>query len=178
MSPEMSALNQAESFERLVRSERKNIYGLCYRYCGNHADAEDLTQEAFTRAFRGLSNFRGDSSFSTWMYRIAVNVCLNWVSSRKAITFELTDDVVDAKPTPVEQASKSETRSTVREAVSQLPEKQRMALVLRVYEELPHKEIAKIMECSVSTSKTHFFFALKNLKRKLAVATQTSGEGA
>ena len=157
-----------EAFETMVREHRRRVFGLCYRYTGNAADAEDLVQEVFLRAYRALDGFRGDSSLSTWIYRIAVNVCLNWVSSKKRVSGdELPHDVVDGSPSPAEQLSREQTSSAVRDAVRQLPEKQRMTLVLRVYEELTHKEIAEVMGCPVGTAKANFFFALKNLRKQL-----------
>ena len=73
-STESGGLSESERFEALVGAHRGKVYGLCYRYAGNAADAEDLTQEVFLRAFRGLPGFRGDANLSTWVYRIAVNV--------------------------------------------------------------------------------------------------------
>ena len=75
-STESGGLSESERFEALVGAHRGKVYGLCYRYAGNAADAEDLTQEVFLRAFRGLPGFRGEANLSTWVYRIAVNVCL------------------------------------------------------------------------------------------------------
>ena len=159
--------NETETFEELVRTHRGRVYGLCFRYCGNSGDAEDLAQEAFLRAYRGLSGFRGDASLSTWVYRITVNVCLNWVSSRKRKAEELPADLVDPGPSPAERLGRKQVSAAVRAAVSRLPERQRMALVLRVYQELSHKEIADIMDCPVGTAKANFFFALKNLRKYL-----------
>jgi RNA polymerase sigma-70 factor (ECF subfamily) len=156
-----------DAFDELVRTHRGRVYGLCYRYAGNAADAEDLAQEVFLRAYRGLPGFRAEASFSTWVYRIAVNVCLNWVSSRKRDDHELPPDLVDPGPSPVEQLSRREASAAVRRAVGKLPGKQRLTLVLRVYQELSHKEIAEVMGCPVGTAKANFFFALKNLRKQL-----------
>lgn len=153
--------------EELVRTQRGRVFGLCHSYADNRADADDLVQEVFLRAHRGLSGFRGDASLSTWTYRIAVNVCLNWVSSKKRLLEELPDDLVDRAPSPAERLSRSETSAAVREAVRKLPQRQRVTLVLRVYQELSHKEIADVMSCSVGTAKANFFFALKNLRKQL-----------
>ena len=90
--------NETETFDELVRTHRGRVYGLCYRYSGNSADAEDLAQEVFLRAYRGLAGFRGDASLATWVYRIAVNVCLNWVSARPRPASELPHDLGDPAP--------------------------------------------------------------------------------
>ena len=159
--------DETQAFDDLVRTHRGRVYGLCYRYAGNPADAEDLAQEVFLRAYRGLSGFRGEASLSTWVYRIAVNVCLNWVSSGKRRVEELPEDLVAPGPSPLERLGRKETSAAVRTAVARLPERQRMTLVLRVYQELSHKEIGDIMDCPVGTAKANFFFALKNLRKYL-----------
>jgi len=168
MDAGIERLSATEAFDQLVQGHKGKVYGLCYRYSGNHADAEDLSQETFLRAYRGLEGFRGDASLSTWVYRIAVNVCLNWVSSRKPTQEELPPNLVDEGPSPHARLGQRQTEAAVRRAVSRLPERQRMTLVLRVYQELRHKEIADIMGCSVGTAKANYFFALKNLRKMMA----------
>ena len=174
---EPDKIDETQEFEDLVRTHRGRVYGLCYRYAGNRADAEDLAQEVFLRAYRGLSGFRGEASLSTWVYRIAVNVCLNWLSSRKRRVEELPADLVDPRPSPMERLGRKEASSAVRTAVARLPERQRMTLVLRVYQELTHKEIGDIMDCPVGTAKANFFFALKNLRKYLAAESSKLFDG-
>ena len=171
-SVEMLALvnvadDQAKELEQLAREHRGRIFGLCYRYAGNRDDAEDLVQEVFLKAYRGLDRFRGEASVSTWLYRIAVNTCLNWLAARKGRTEPLPEVLVDPGPSPPERLGRSERAEAVRRAVLRLPDRQRMTLVLRVYEELSHKEVAEIMGCPVGTAKANFFFALKNLRKHL-----------
>ena len=160
---------EGEAFESLLRGHRSRIRGICLRYTGNAADSEDLVQEAFLRAYRGLPNFRGESRFSTWLYRITVNVCLNWIASRKPRAEAISDDleIEDPGPSPSERLEDRQTAAAIREAVARLPERQRMTLVLRVYEDLSHREISEIMGGSVGTAKANLFFALKNLKKLL-----------
>jgi RNA polymerase sigma-70 factor (ECF subfamily) len=160
---------EGEAFESLLRSHRSRIHGICLRYTGNVADSEDLVQEAFLRAYRGLANFRGESRFSTWLYRITVNVCLNWIASRKPRAEANPDglEIEDPAPNPSERLEDRQTAAAIREAVARLPERQRMTLVLRVYEDLSHREISEIMGGSIGTAKTNLFFALKNLKKLL-----------
>ena len=158
-----------EAFESLLRAHRSRIRGVCLRYTDNAADAEDLVQEAFLRAYRGLPTFRGESRFSTWLYRITVNVCLNWIASRtpraEAISDEL--EIEDPGPSPSTQLEDHQAAAGVRRAVARLPERQRMTLVLRMYGDLSHREISEIMGGSVGTAKANLFFALKNLKKIL-----------
>src|SRR4029077_5953689 len=86
---------EREAFSRLVERYQRDVYRLCYRYVNNHHDANDMAQEVFLRAYRAIGKFRGDSSFSTWLYRIAVNTCLNFRSARKPETQEIPDSLPD-----------------------------------------------------------------------------------
>jgi RNA polymerase sigma-70 factor (ECF subfamily) len=157
---------EMRAFEELARSYRPRIRGICFRYTGNRADAEDLVQEVLLRIYRGLDGFRGESSFRTWVYRVTVNACLNWVASRKP--FDAFDaEIPDPRPSVIERLLRGESRAQLRRAVSELPDRQRMTVLLRVYEELSHKEIAEVMACPIGTVKANFFFALQNLRKRL-----------
>src|SRR5690349_19076086 len=130
------------AFDLIVERHRRSVYQLCYRFVGNHEDASDLAQDVFLRAFRGLKNFRGQSSLATWLYRIGVNVCLNRVSA-KAPAVEAIDarEFVDAAAeSPSDRVLRAERGARVRAAIRRLPPKQRAALVLRTYHELSHQE--------------------------------------
>jgi len=158
-----------EAFDIIVERHRRTVYQLCYRFVGNHEDASDLSQDVFVRAYKGLSRFRGQSSLGTWLYRIGVNVCLNRVTAKRPVT-----EPIDARPHLDERAPnaadeflKGERASEVRAAISQLPRKQRATVILRVYHELSHEEIAGILGSSVGAVKANFFHALGNLKRLL-----------
>jgi RNA polymerase sigma-70 factor (ECF subfamily) len=160
---------QREAFDLIVERHRRSVYLLCYRFVGNHEDASDLSQDVFVRAYKGLQRFRGQSSLGTWIYRIGVNVCLNRVSVKRPIT-----EPIDARPhlderakDPAQELLKGERASQVRDAISQLPRKQRATVILRVYHELSHEEIAGILGSSVGAVKANFFHALGNLKRLL-----------
>lgn len=161
------------AFDVIVERHRRAVYRVCYRFVANHEDASDLSQEVFVRAYRGLGRFRGDASLTTWLYRIAVNVSLNRVSL-KAPTHEPLDAAthVDTRlESAAEGLMREERASQVRQAVSRLPTRQRAALVLRVYEEMSHQEIAATLGTSVGAAKANVFHALRNLKRLL------TGEG-
>ena len=160
---------QAAAFEVIVERHKRSVYQLCYRFVGNHEDASDLSQDVFLRAYRGLRSFRRQSSLSTWLYRIGVNVCLNRVSVKAPRT-----ESIDARQhldTRTESASerllRDERAARVRAAVAELPRKQRAALVLRVYQEMSHQDIAKILGSSVGAVKANVFHALQNLKKRL-----------
>lgn len=162
--------DQAGAFDLLVERHRRAIYQLCYRFVSNHEDASDLSQDVFLRAYRGLRNFRGQSSIGTWLYRIGVNVCLNRVSARKPQIEPIdAQQLVDerAEPAP-DRLVKGERAARVRAAIAQLPKKQRATLVLRMYHEMSHQEIADVLGSSVGAVKANFFHALGNLKKLLA----------
>lgn len=163
-----------EAFDELVRRHQRHVYRLCYRFTGSHEDASELAQDVFIRAYRALRSFKGDAAFSTWLYRIGVNVCLNRVSGRAAVrTVSLAD--YDRADPHVERADaallRGERAAEVRAAIARLPKKQRAALILRTYHELPHEEIAQILGSSTGAVKANFFHALANLKKLLQGGT-------
>lgn len=159
---------EREAFDRLVVRYQRDVYRLCFRYVNDHEDANDLAQEVFVRAWRGISRFRGESSFSTWLYRIAVNACLNFRALRRPTTQELPETLADPAPGAVARAESDDEARRLRAAVSRLPEKQRATLILKVYHELTHEEVAGILGSTVGTVKANFFHALANLRRLMA----------
>jgi RNA polymerase sigma-70 factor (ECF subfamily) len=156
-----------EAFDRLVERYQREVYRLCYRYLNNHEDANDAAQDAFLRAYRAIGSFRGDSAFSTWLYRIAVNTCLNFRAARKPPGSELPETLADPRAGAQVKVEKDERSRQVREAVSRLPEKQRATVILKVYQDLTHEEVAGILGSTVGTVKANLFHALGNLKKAL-----------
>ena len=157
------------AFDSIVERHRRSVYQVCYRFVGNHEDASDLSQDVFLRAYRGLRNFRGGSSLATWLYRIGVNVCLNRMATKKPITEDIDarQHVDTARESQVERVLREERGVRVRAAITQLPPKQRATLILRMYQELSHEEIAQVLGSSVGAVKANFFHALGNLKKIL-----------
>jgi RNA polymerase sigma-70 factor (ECF subfamily) len=158
-----------EAFDEIVVRHRRNVYQLCYRFVGNHEDAADLSQDVFVRAFKGLRRFKGDSALGTWLYRVGVNTCLNRLAVKRP---EMQP--IDASPRvdqraedPLERVVRGERAAVVREAINRLPPKQRATVVLRIYQELTHEEIAGVLGSSVGAVKANFFHALGNLRRWL-----------
>jgi RNA polymerase sigma-70 factor (ECF subfamily) len=159
-----------EAFDLIVERHRRQVYRLCFRFVGNHEDASDLSQDVFVRAFKGLRNFKNDSALGTWLYRVAVNVCLNRVSA-KAPDLEPIDtrQFIDRGAVdPLRELQRGQEAAVVRRAIDKLPPKQRATLVLRVYEDRSHEEIAAILGGTVGAAKTNFFHALANLRRLLS----------
>jgi RNA polymerase sigma-70 factor (ECF subfamily) len=162
------------AFDVLVERHRRQVYQVCYRFVSNHEDASDLTQDAFLRAYRALHTFKGNAAFSTWLYRVAVNVCLNRVSAKQAATEPIDNrehqDVHGELPD--REVLRQEQAAAVRAAIARLPKKQRATMILRMYHELPHEQIAGILGSSVGAVKANFFHALANLKKLLQEKTR------
>lgn len=162
----------AAAFDVIVTRHQRHVYQICYRFMHNHEDAADLAQDTFVRAHRGLARFKGDAALGTWLYRIAVNTCLNHLDRKRPPM-----ETIDAAPrvdTRVEHPDAAIARvqdaERVRSAIRQLPPKQRAAIVLRTYRELPHDEIARILGSSVGAVKANVFHALANLKKLLGTS--------
>jgi RNA polymerase sigma-70 factor, ECF subfamily len=165
-----SAAGQRDAFDVIVERHRRSVYLVCYRFVNNHEDASDLAQDAFVRAWRGLNNFKGQSALSTWLYRIAVNVCLNKLNAKTPITepLESTDHFEDVRIEGAQHAMiRDERAAVVRKAIASLPTKQRATLILRAYHEMSHQQIADVLGSSVGAVKANFFHALANLKKTL-----------
>jgi len=157
------------AFEELIRQHQHMIHALTYRMTGSLADAEDLAQETFIRAYDQIGGFRGSAKFSTWLYRIAVNTCLNWRQSearrhqlyaRAAEEFSVQHDAAGNKS--------GDQSNAVQAALLKLSAKQRAAVVLTIYDELSHAEAAQILGCSETTVSWRIFAAKRRLKRLLA----------
>ena len=156
-----------EAFSVLIRAHQHMIHALTYRMTGSLADAEDLAQETFIHAHQQLDQFRGDASFGSWLYRIAVNRCLNWRQreTRHARLHEEWGREQAAATTPNESIARR-----VQEALLQLKPKQRAAIALTVYEGMNHAQAAHVLGCSETTVSWRLFTARAKLKRLLADA--------
>jgi RNA polymerase sigma-70 factor, ECF subfamily len=164
-----SLAGDPSAFDTLVERHRRNVYHVCYRFVGNHEDASDLTQEVFLRAFRALRRFKGQSSVGTWLYRIAVNVSLNRVSVKTPPSepIDARQHVDTRSDAPGERMLRDERAARVRAAIARLPRKQRVSLILRMYHEMSHQEIADTLGSTVGAVKANVFHGLKNLKKLL-----------
>ncbi len=160
----------AGAYDELVRKYQRDVYRLAYRICRNAEDAKDLAQDAFVQAYRSLGSFQRKSSFYTWLYRITVNLCLNYKKTASRIDpAEVEDDrVVDAREGALDLLARDERERAVAEAIATLPPQQRATLTLRVHQGLSHKEIAAILECSEGTAKANYFHAVRGLQARLA----------
>jgi RNA polymerase sigma-70 factor (ECF subfamily) len=162
------------AFERLVTEYEKAVYAIAQRMTGNAEDAADMTQETFIKAYNSLQSFRGDSKFSVWLYRIASNVCLDFLRSRSrkpTVSLSVEDDegeegqldIADESQSPEILMERGLTRDAVRRGLDTLPPDYRQILLLREIQGLSYDEIAAVLEIEVGTVKSRIFRARKRL---------------
>ena len=168
----------ADAFEQLLLEHQKNVYNLCYRMAGNPDDAMDLSQETFLRAWRCLDQYQFASAFSTWLYRLCSNICIDFLRRRRRqqtvpLTFEDADGeeqtyaVPDAQPLPEEQVELKLTRETLAAAMAQLLPEHRAVLQLRVVNEMSYEQIADLLDIQIGTVKSRLSRARNQLKKIL-----------
>src|SRR3954470_7480272 len=150
--------------EIMIRYERQ-IYRVCYRFVENRDDAMDLAQDVFIKAFEHLSTFRRESSLKTWLYRIAMNHCINHVKKHSQEFVEVTEFTGSINPSIQAHLEDEEQRAHFRSLVKHLPPKQKAILEMRINEQLSYEEIARMSGRSVSTIKASVFFALEKLRK-------------
>lgn len=162
-------MRDPEAFAVLVERYQARIFALCYRMTGSSDDAADLAQETFIRAYRGLKTFRLDARFSPWLYKIAVNLCLNYRKGKATRPEqELDDSVHSGDLSPERRAEQRELREVLTEAVAGLPPKYRAAIVLRHIHDLAYEDIADALGVPLGTVKTWLFRARERLQQQLA----------
>ena len=179
---ELVSLSQAgdlDSFNQLVLRWERPIYALAYRVIGREEDARDVAQETFLRAFRALKGFKGQAKFSSWLYRIALNLCRDWMRrQRRAPVVQAPEGVelmdLASERGPAESiedlVSRRELSAVVADAMALLPEEQRTAIILKEYHGLTFQEIADLLDCPLSTVKTRLYQGLSVVRRQLREA--------
>jgi len=178
----MLALRAGEegAFAELVDRHRDAVVNLSYRYLGNRSDAEDLAQEVFLKVYRARARYKPTAKFTTWLYRVAVNACLNEVRNRRhrpthvaaSLGPAAEDDAVAPvadhnAASPLDEAERSELREQVRAALSELPERQRLAILLNKFHGLGYEEMAESLGLSVPAVKSLLVRARENVKRQI-----------
>lgn len=160
------------AFEELVRRHQRGLFGYLYRMCGNPADAEEMAQQAMVKAWKGLAGFRGASSFKTWLYRIATNLCINRATRRKPMV-QLPENLPAAATSePAEVYAREQRVTAVRDALDRLPADQRAALVMVEFQEMSYRETAAALGRSVRAVDSLLFRARANLRKLLEPARQ------
>jgi RNA polymerase sigma-70 factor (ECF subfamily) len=167
-----------KAFDLLVIKYQQRIVNLVSRFVRNQADALDVTQDAFIKAYRALPNFRGDSAFYTWMYRIAVNTAKNHLAVQNRRPMDIDQDVSEIEQiegdhalkeyaTPEHMLLRDEIQDTVVQAIEGLPEDLRIAITLREVEGLSYEDIAEAMECPIGTVRSRIFRAREAIDKEL-----------
>ena len=159
------------AFDELVRRRQREVYNVAYRMTRNAEDARDVSQEAFLQVYRHLNRFDRRSSFSTWLYRIVVNLSLNHLNRGSRSASRVTDyqpELADPTEGSLARLEGKEREEALASAIETLPPQQRASLTLRVHHHLAHREIAEILGVSEATAKVHYFHAVKALRQKLA----------
>jgi RNA polymerase sigma-70 factor (ECF subfamily) len=168
------------AFEQLVLRHQRYVFNLAYRVLGDYTEAEDMTQEAFVRVWRGLSGFRGQARFTTWLYRIVHNLCLNRLPGlqRERLQAEPLEEVLaDPGPSPADLFAVRDQMAFLHAQLERLPEKYRLVLTLRYLQRLSYDEIAAVLEMPMGTVKTHIHRARRLLRERLSQwEKHTTGE--
>jgi len=175
-----------DSFNQLVLRWERPIYALAYRVIGREEDARDVAQETFLRAFRALKGFKGQAKFSSWLYRIALNLCRDWMRRERRTPVAQAPEGVDIIELAGEatlseslddRLARHQIGRVVGKAMALLPEEQRNAIILKEYHGLTFQEIAELLDCPLSTVKTRLYQGLSVLRRQLHEAGVKSSFG-
>ena len=168
------------AYDELVRRYQERIYATLYHMTANHEDANDLAQEAFIKAYHSLRSFKGDSTFFTWLYRIAVNRTINFLKQRKHKTHLSLNDLdfnaehdpdlvaLISDKTPRREAGLTELQEKLNAAMLQLSDTHRLVVALHDVQGLSHEEISRIMDCNVGTVRSRLFYARQQLQSLLS----------
>ncbi len=153
------------AFDQIVKRHQKGVYRIIRRYVRSDADAADVSQQVFVRAFKGLAAFRGAASVRSWLYRIGINCALSWLRDHKREQPAEIDDaaLTEDHPGPGRLLD-GEQSAQLRAAIAKLPPKQKLVLELRVFDDLAFKEVAELAECTENTAKVNFHHAVKKLR--------------
>jgi RNA polymerase sigma-70 factor (ECF subfamily) len=172
-----------QAFDLLINKYQHRIVSLVGRYVSDPAEALDVSQEAFIKAYRAIDRFRGDSAFYTWLYRIAINTAKNWLVARKRRPPASDIDATEAEQydvesrlkeqgTPENELMREEIKRTVFDTIAELPEDLRTAIMLREIEGMSYEDIATTMECPIGTVRSRIFRAREAIDEKLKPLTQ------
>lgn len=175
---QLSKSGDLDAFEKLIMTYEKKVYNMAYRMTGSHEDAQDIAQEVFFKSYCSIKSFRGECSFSTWIYRITTNACLDFIRKRKHSSVSLnepvhTEDgeierqVASNAPGPDEQVWGNEFERAVKDEISKMSIDYRTIIILRDIQGLAYEDISNVLKCSLGTVKSRLNRARKALKERL-----------
>ncbi len=162
-----------KSLNNIIKTYKKFVYATALRYIENYDDADDITQEVFIKVYNNLDKFKGNSSFKTWLYRITVNLSINFLRKKKIFRFfsldnkEINENFQIDFSTPDKVLEDKEFNTKFLSIIAKLPEKQRETFALRYYEEMPYEEISKLLGTSVGGLKANYHQAVKKITNML-----------
>lgn len=177
---EKAKQGDVEAFETLIAEHQKRIYNIAFKMIGNQEDALDLSQEVLIKIFKNLHKFHGSAKFSTWVYRVATNTCLDEIKKRRKYTTysideriqtedgDLTADIPDTAPTPEASAVQKDVQKIIQEGIAKLGDEHKKVIILRDLHGFSYEYIAKILKCSEGTVKSRISRARKKLKKILS----------
>lgn len=156
-----------DAIEELVMRYQRQIYSFVYRMINDMEEAKDLTQKTFIKAIKGIRSFRRRSSFKTWLYRIATNTSLNHIKQKREEETELDESLASNQAGALSDILEKEKEISIKRGLKELPERQRLAIILRAYDGLSCSETAMVMKCSEGAVKAHYHQGVKKLKEIL-----------
>ncbi|MEA1965628.1 MAG: sigma-70 family RNA polymerase sigma factor [Candidatus Aerophobetes bacterium] len=171
------------SSEKLLQKYKERVINIIYQFIGDKNKAEDLAIEVFLRVYRAAKRYEAKAKFATWLYKITTNLCLNEIRKKRRLSTislnkpvlteegeeeKLIDRIAGPFPSSQEILEEKEKEALIRKTISSLPTKQRIAIILQIYEELSYKEISKILGCSIKSVERRLYRARTNLKEKLS----------
>jgi len=167
--------NDESAFEELFRRYEQKIFNLVYRYIGSYPETEELTQDVFVKVYKSAQTFKGKSKFSTWIYRIAVNTCLNYKKKKRLVmesldrsgTQPVKELIAPNSTTPEELFERARKMLIIQQAIDSLPPNQKIAFILSKYEGFSYAEISEIINTSISAVESLLFRAKQQLKKEL-----------
>lgn len=171
-----SKAGELDAFEELVRRYERKIYALAYQYVGNHDDANDIAQDAFINAYKTLTSFRGESSFSTWLYRITINACLDQIRKQSKRNRLILDSAMMphrenrlllTELSPEEHVEQEELKELLQRCLKSLSSDHRLVLILREVHGLSYNEISYCLGCPLNTVKVKLHRARQALKKRM-----------
>lgn len=163
----------AVALELVIRTHSRGLYNLVYRFLGDPGSTDDVVQESFVKAFQSIESFRGDSSFKSWIYRIAANGAKNVLRSRgRRVEVDLEDVPIAVVHRDFSRLERGQTAIVLKQAVAGLAPRQKQVLELRIYDDLSFKEIAEVLDCPFDTAKANFRHAILNLKKSLGTSEE------
>lgn len=179
MNVEKDLIRQAKkgdvnAFEELIAGHQKRVYNIVYRFFNNPEDAMDISQEVFIKVYTSLKNFKENSSFSTWLYRIAVNTCIDFSRKKEIDTLPIKEELagieqktISSPDLPEKVLEDKELKSVLEEAIKSLPESQKTCIILRDIQGFSYVEISEILSCSLGTIKSRINRGRQALREKL-----------